>query len=200
MAYLYRHIRLDKNEVFYVGIGSDPLYKRVYCKYKRSDHWNRIVKNSAIEIEIILDDLTWEDACKKEIEFITLYGRRDINTGSLVNLTNGGEGSLGILVTNETLQKRSIAVLGSNNPMYGRSVGKEYGYKISNSLTGKKLSNSTRSKQSISHMIKVIDTKTGVQYNSMSDAALKFNVHVATIGRWTKQSNHFLKVVESCKL
>ena len=30
MAYLYRHIRLDNNEVFYIGIGSDSegYYKR----------------------------------------------------------------------------------------------------------------------------------------------------------------------------
>lgn len=28
MAYLYRHIRLDKNEPFYIGIGSDSNYNR----------------------------------------------------------------------------------------------------------------------------------------------------------------------------
>jgi hypothetical protein len=28
MAYLYRHIRHDKNEPFYIGIGSDNNYKR----------------------------------------------------------------------------------------------------------------------------------------------------------------------------
>jgi hypothetical protein len=28
MVYLYRHIRLDKNEPFYIGIGSDKQYKR----------------------------------------------------------------------------------------------------------------------------------------------------------------------------
>ena len=28
MAYVYRHIRLDKNEPFYIGIGSDKEYKR----------------------------------------------------------------------------------------------------------------------------------------------------------------------------
>ena len=35
MAYLYRHIRLDKNEPFYIGIGSNELnnYKRAYLTY-----------------------------------------------------------------------------------------------------------------------------------------------------------------------
>jgi hypothetical protein len=36
MAYLYRHIRLDKNEPFYIGIGSDKQYKRAYNKIKLS--------------------------------------------------------------------------------------------------------------------------------------------------------------------
>jgi hypothetical protein len=40
------------------------------------------------------DDLTWEESCEKEIELIALYGRRDLGLGTLVNLTNGGEGNL----------------------------------------------------------------------------------------------------------
>ena len=32
MAYLYRHIRLDTNEIFYIGIGSDINYKRAFIK------------------------------------------------------------------------------------------------------------------------------------------------------------------------
>jgi hypothetical protein len=28
MAYLYRHIRLDKNQPFYIGIGKDDVEKR----------------------------------------------------------------------------------------------------------------------------------------------------------------------------
>ena len=34
MAYVYRHIRLDKNEPFYIGIGSDKTYKRANARYK----------------------------------------------------------------------------------------------------------------------------------------------------------------------
>lgn len=37
MAYVYRHIRLDKNEVFYIGIGSDDKghYYRANSKNKK---------------------------------------------------------------------------------------------------------------------------------------------------------------------
>lgn len=38
MAYLYRHIRLDKNEPFYIGIGSNKA--RCYTKKTRNKHWN----------------------------------------------------------------------------------------------------------------------------------------------------------------
>ena len=92
MAYLYRHIRLDKNEPFYIGIGSDEKYKRAYSKNDRNQYWHHIA-NKGYEVEIMLDNLTWEEACKKEKEFIKLYGRNDLNEGSLVNMTDGGEGN-----------------------------------------------------------------------------------------------------------
>lgn len=95
MAYLYRHIRLDNNEPFYIGIGTDSQYKRANNFYNRSNHWKNITNKTQYEVEIILDDLTWEEACQKEIEFIALYGRKDLNRGTLVNLTDGGEGFLG---------------------------------------------------------------------------------------------------------
>jgi len=92
MAYVYRHIRLDKNHVFYVGIGSDDSYDRAYSKDSRNQHWYNVVNKSQYEVEIMLDDISWEQACEKEVEFIKLYGRKDLNEGTLVNMTAGGEG------------------------------------------------------------------------------------------------------------
>lgn len=40
MAYVYRHIRLDKNEPFYIGIGSDNKYSRAKQKTGRNDRWH----------------------------------------------------------------------------------------------------------------------------------------------------------------
>jgi hypothetical protein len=104
MAYLYRHIRLDKNEPFYIGIGSDSTYKRAKAKYKgdRNKIWYDITAKSKYEIEILFDDISWEYACKKEKEFVALYGRKDNKTGILANMTDGGEGVVG------TSYKRSI--------------------------------------------------------------------------------------------
>lgn len=107
MAYLYRHIRLDKNEPFYVGIGSDSKYKRAYETINRNSHWKNITSKTPYDVEIILDDLTWNEACNKEIEFISLYGRVDLNEGTLCNMTSGGDGKFGVQDSIETKQKKS---------------------------------------------------------------------------------------------
>ncbi len=95
VAYLYRHIRLDKNEPFYIGIATH--LKRAYEKNARKNPiWKSIISKTDYDIEILFDDLTRDEALKKEIEFIKLYGRIDKKTGTLANLTNGGEEFNGI--------------------------------------------------------------------------------------------------------
>jgi hypothetical protein len=114
MAYVYRHIRLDKNVPFYIGIGSDTggRYDRAYEKgnKKRSLLWCRITAKTSYEVQIIIDDLSWEDANKKEIEFIKLYGRIKDKTGSLVNITDGGGGYLGYKPTKEIVDNFLLRV------------------------------------------------------------------------------------------
>ena len=46
MAYVYKHIRLDNNEIFYVGIGNDNNYKRAYQKISRNIFWKRVVNKT----------------------------------------------------------------------------------------------------------------------------------------------------------
>lgn len=98
---------MDKNIPFYIGIGSDGKYKRAYSKHQRGRHWNAIKNKTEYEVEIMLDNLTWDEACKKEIEFIALYGRSDKKMGPLVNQTDGGDGAFGVIVSEETRKKIS---------------------------------------------------------------------------------------------
>lgn len=109
MAYVYRHIRLDKNEPFYIGIGSDKTYYRANKKSQRNMHWNRIVAKTNYEVEIMLDNLTWDEACEKEKEFIKLYKRNNYG-GILANITEGGDGVIGMIVSNETKNKLSNSI------------------------------------------------------------------------------------------
>lgn len=140
---VYRHIRLDKNEVFYVGIGDN---KRPYKKSDRNKIWKNIVSKTGYRIEILFSDLTLEEACEKEKEFISLYGRIDLNTGTLANLTNGGDyyGCVGYR-HNDELKKRF------SEERMGISKSEEVKIKISKTLTGRKLSDSTKEKISRIH-------------------------------------------------
>jgi hypothetical protein len=112
MAYVYRHIRLDKNEPFYIGIGIDSY--RMFSKQNRNRHWRNVVKNSKFEAEILMDNISWEQACEKEREFIKLYGRVDLGTGTLVNLTDGGEGVLNLVLSDQTRIKMSLGQMGND--------------------------------------------------------------------------------------
>lgn len=104
MAVVYRHIRLDINKPFYIGIGEKE--DRAYSKRSRNKHWHNIAK-TGYKTEIMLDNLTWEEACEKEKEFIAIYGRSDLKLGTLCNWTDGGEGSLNCKHSEETKQKIS---------------------------------------------------------------------------------------------
>jgi hypothetical protein len=139
MAYVYRHIRLDKNVPFYIGIGTDKKYTRANSDRNRNKHWRNIVSGTGYEVEILFDDIDLEFAKEKEKEFILLYGRSDINKGSLCNLTDGGEGCLGLVHTEESRLKMGI-------PNKGKIISEEHRKIISLFHTGKVTSEETKRK------------------------------------------------------
>jgi hypothetical protein len=102
---VYRHIRLDKNEPFYIGIAKNP--KRPYIKNQRNNLWHKIVDKTEYRVDILFDDLTYEQACEKEKEFIQLYGRINLGTGTLVNMTDGGDTTHGYKHSDKTKEKIS---------------------------------------------------------------------------------------------
>ena len=55
-----------------VGIGT--TIKRAHTKKSRNDHWHNIVNKVGYDVEIIYEDISWEEACEKEIELIKKYG------------------------------------------------------------------------------------------------------------------------------
>lgn len=97
--YVYRHVRLDTNEVFYVGKGTvnqklgnlKTFYSRAFYKgCKRNSFWKSVVNKTPYSVEVLFQSIDEELVFKKEIEFIKLYGRRDLCQGTLVNFNNGG--------------------------------------------------------------------------------------------------------------
>ena len=99
---VYFHINKSSSEVFYVGIGNK---KRPYSRRSRSQFWKNIVEKYDYLVEIIHNELSFEEACELERHYIKIFGRLDIGSGILVNLTDGGEGSNGYKHSEETKDK-----------------------------------------------------------------------------------------------
>lgn len=138
-CYVYRHIRDDTGDVFYIGIGLTPLFKRAYSKHSRNNYWKNIVKFTDYTVEILIENVDWSTACEKEIEFIKLYGRKDLKLGTLVNMTDGGEGAIGYIFSDDVKKKHSERMSGKNHHFYGKKFTIEHCKKISDSSKGKGL-------------------------------------------------------------
>lgn len=116
--FVYRHIRIDKNEPFYIGIGTvsnGGLYNRAFTK-KRNNLWAKITDKTNYRVEILFETNYKQEAFGKEIEFIKLYGRISDNSGILANLTTGGEGVTGFKFNQETIEGFRLRQLGSKKP------------------------------------------------------------------------------------
>jgi len=142
--YLYRHIRLDKNEVFYIGIGTkkkygrhEHLHRRAYATDSRNKYWTNVINKTEYRVEILLESDDLDFIKQKEVEFISLYGRKNLGKGTLVNLTDGGEGNHGLVVSEETRKKMSAS-------LKGRVFTKEWIRKFSEANKGKTVSDKTR--------------------------------------------------------
>jgi len=109
---VYRHVRPDKQEPFYIGIGDTKRSKR---PFNRNKYWENIYELNCqdIEIDILHENLTWEQAVQQEIWWIAFYGRWDTGKGPLVNMTDGGEGTVGAILSKEHRANIAKANLGN---------------------------------------------------------------------------------------
>lgn len=187
MAYVYRHVRLDKNEVFYVGIGSDDEgnFIRANFKYNRNIVWHRIVAKTDYIVEIVLDDLTWEEACKKEKEFIKLYGRKK-SGGTLCNLTDGGEGILGYKHSPQSLAKLHEGYKKRPRPseITKKKIGAFWAGKVRTKEFGEKISKGKLKCKWNNQKLIILNTEIGTFYYSVYEAAEAHNFKYHTL--WNK--------------
>ena len=134
--YVYMYLREDGTP-YYVGKGKDD---RAYHKHKR-------VKPPAKDrIVFPYNNLTEKESLEKEMELIAKYGRKDIGTGILRNLTDGGEGTSGRILSDNTKTK-----IGNSNR--GKKRTQETIDKLK-SFTGRKLTQETIEKRRQTNMIK----------------------------------------------
>ena len=83
--YTYAYLREDGTP-YYIGRGKGS---RVF------DVTHRIKVPPKERVLFLKQNLTYEEATKHEIYMIAVLGRKDLGTGVLRNLTNGGEGRPG---------------------------------------------------------------------------------------------------------
>lgn len=151
--FIYIHKNPSTNEVFYVGQGTihQNRFDRAYSTKSRSKWWNNYVSKYGYPIvEIIASGINKSTADIMEKEYIQIYGRKDLNEGSLVNLTDGGDG-LGKRSVQYCLE-HSIRMSGENHPMWGKKHTDEWRKNNSLSHMGIKPSEETKRKQSESRI------------------------------------------------
>lgn len=136
---VYRHKTLDTHEVFYIGIGNSS---RPYKKSGRTRYWKNIVNKHNYYVEILQKNLSWDTACELEKLLIQEYGRRDLGTGCLVNMTDGGDGVRNYKFSREMVEKIATKNRGrkhteqQNIDKSKRQLG-QGGKKVLNTLTNK---------------------------------------------------------------
>lgn len=109
--YVYLHVKETTGEPFYVGKGNNF---RAYTK-NRTNYWKSIYKKYGRDVILLEDNLTETEAFELEKYWITRIGRKDINTGPLINFTDGGDGCSGMKHSEETKERLRQLNLGKKH-------------------------------------------------------------------------------------
>lgn len=163
MAFVYKHLKPDNN-VFYIGIG--VVKKRAYSKHGRNRHWHNTVNKNGYKVEIICDDVDYDTAKQIESYLIRFYGRKDLNTGCLVNMTDGGEGNLNMNQEEKLKRAKRLSDYNKTEKDYSFTKTKEYKDKMSKATKNKGCK-------------KIIDTLTKKIYYSLNQAAQEHNISIS---------------------
>lgn len=189
--YVYRHIRVDKNEPFYIGIGTKSkqdlkygYYGRASAKHIDNNIWLKIIAKTEWRWEILLESDNRKFISEKEKEFILLYGRKCDNSGTLANLTLGGEENHGYKHSDEVKRKISESQKGKLGRRLGTKLTPEQCEKFSK--IQKEVANRPemlefRRKKMISNTYMLDKTHSEESKKKMSESAKKRGVNAITI-------------------
>jgi len=203
--YVYIHKKADTGEVFYVGKGTvrkrrkSVDYERANCASKRNGYWANTVNKHGLVVEIVASFISDKDSQRFEIKLIAEYGR-----DKLVNMTNGGDGSAGLVYSNELRKKRSVAAQRPRSEKWIQSIRKarknggnggivKLGDKLPDSWR-KNISNAVKGENNSQYgkvtaiARKVINTETGNEFDSVTAAAESVGIKMKTL--YNKLSGH----------
>ena len=117
--YVYAYIRSVDSPTakagtpYYIGKGSG---RRAYDKHGKTP-----VPKEKSAIIFLEQNLSEIGAFALERRYIIWYGRKDIGTGILLNMSDGGYGGINSSISEERKRTLSVLMSGENNPMYGVS-------------------------------------------------------------------------------
>lgn len=128
--YVYMYLK-ENGTPFYVGKGKGNRHLAHLQEAKKSStkdtnklKINTIKKmlNEGKEPSIVFVDKNIDEDSAFELEefLISEIGRIDLKTGTLTNLTNGGDGASGTIITESTRNKRRLKMQGVLNPNFGK--------------------------------------------------------------------------------
>jgi hypothetical protein len=127
---VYAYCRED-GTFYYIGKGTK---KRAYRSINQAYVNPPKDKN---KILILHENLDEETAFLYEKKLILFYGRKDLGTGILRNMTDGGEGVSGWVPSQNWRENKSNSMKGENNPFYGKKHTQETKKIISSKNKGK---------------------------------------------------------------
>lgn len=128
-VYVYRDPRPAKgNQPVYVGKGSGDRDISHWSKGSHNkpfqDFISHLKQRGLVAIcQRVFETEIEQEAFNKEVELIALYGRRDLNLGTLFNRTDGGEGVSGSIKTDGQKQvDKNNSLLNWQDPEYRAKV------------------------------------------------------------------------------
>ena len=155
--YIYAYLRTDGTP-YYIGKGTG---KRAWML----THTVPLPRDRS-RIIIMERGLTEIGALALERRYIRWWGRKDIGTGNLRNMTDGGDGTSGRIISEERRKDMSIVATGVKHTLetkqkisiaqQGKTHTHETRQRISDANKGRKPSPETRQRMSASQKLKVI--------------------------------------------
>jgi len=158
--YTYAYLRQDGTP-YYIGKGCG---KRAY---KRQGH--TVCVPTRERILFLKRNLSEEEAIKHEIYMIAVLGRKDLGTGRLRNLTDGGDGVSGRVWTEEQRKNQS-------EKHTGKKMSDDARRKMSESKRGRKFSPEHRRRMSEGQRRRV-RVQTEIQKRAAREALIKINLN-----------------------
>ena len=114
---IYAYCRED-GTFYYIGKGDR---RRAYTKRKVGVN----PPKDKSKILFLHENLSEKTAFEYERRLIEFYGRKDLGTGLLRNMTDGGEGVSGWIPDDKWRKNKSESMRGENNPFFGKTHSPE---------------------------------------------------------------------------